>query len=289
MTDTWGSVPFSALDDERLDGDPGPARAFFALVMVACDDHGLFEGDGPALARRLGCDQRWVEDGLVDLEQRGLVERYEAPGRRRKVGRVIGYHAFAGHPERKAYPSQRSASLYPDQSGQTIPGKDGRRRSATASQAPANHPASDAQVASKSSATGKKATGKPAATKPPGRRQTEEKRREEKRRDLRPTDEERGATSAPPLSSPSGSTNARAIESSEKGGPEPALEGAGRPPGVEESWPVYDLAELRAEDEQRESQRSRRPRALSPEEEANRRAALRAQLAAMVAEEAVAP
>lgn len=227
MADTWGSVPFSALDDERLDGDPGPARAFFALVMLTCDDHGLFEGDAQALARRLGCDRQWVEDGLADIEERGLVERYEAPGRRRKVGRVIGYHDFSGHIDRKAYPSQRTASLYPDQDGNIIPGKEGRKRKEQGSEPDGKRPASKPQERRKSGASDAQVGGKSGASKPQAPRKTEEKRGEEKRGDPRATHSEGGATSAPPQPSPPGSTDARAIGSPVAVASPPALGGAG--------------------------------------------------------------
>lgn len=282
MADTWGSVPYSALDDERLDGDSGPTRAFFALVMLACDDHGLFEGDAPAFARRFGCDPQWVEDGFAEIESRGLVERYEAPGRRRKVGRVIGYHDFGGHVERKAYPSQRTASLYPDKSGDIIPGKDGRKRKDSGSQADKS-PASKPQVGRKSGASDAQPASKSGASKPQGPRKTEEKRGEEKRRDPRATHSERGATSAPPQPSPPGSTDARAIGSPDEGVSPPALLGAGGTQG--ETW-GDDYSQ--PDPNPPPPPPPPRPPPMTREQELERRRYLREQLAAIEALDAAA-
>lgn len=108
----------SELMDELFDGDDGADRVFYATLVLFSDDWGLFEGDAVALARDIAASPGYVEDRLSSLAARGVVKLYHAPGRIRRVGRIVHHDQLDGHVDRKAHESRRGAARFPDESGQ---------------------------------------------------------------------------------------------------------------------------------------------------------------------------
>lgn len=126
MADDYGTCPLDVFEDERLIGAPVSLLSGHVLIMVICDDHGRFEGNPEVASRKVGCDAHELKALFHELETRGLVEFYEALGRagvRRRVGQIVDYHAYRGHPKRVAQPSQRKASHYPAPDGTFVPGR----------------------------------------------------------------------------------------------------------------------------------------------------------------------
>lgn len=285
MADSYSMVPLSALDDERLDGDAGPVRAAFALVMLVTDDWGRFEGDTDALARRLGVSADWMGPMLVQLEGRGLIELYAAPGRRRLVGEVIGYADYPGHAPRKSAPSTRAASLYPGRDGEITPGKNARRAAPDAAPKKAGN---IGQGRGKVGASSGKAAGNPEGKTGQARGRAEERRGEEIRDPPASQSDQVGPPEgAPTQPTPAASTDARATSAPIEPDPEPRAPVASPPA-------LGGAGEAPSEDAQEQQQDPEppprpRPRPLTRAEEAERVRQLREQLAAVQAAAGGAP
>jgi len=234
MADTWGSAPYSAFHDELLDGATMEERGFFALVKVFSNDVDLFEGDAAAFARLVGGERADVERLMVALTERGLIRRYQAPGRVRLVGQII--KSYEGDCHRKANPSQRTKSFLPFEDGSFFEGrsksasdeKDGvqppRKSGASNLQPLRKQRESDVQV--KRNDTPSEEVAAPCARM--GARDHARSRRAEQSRaeqSSAPNGAERSAYVAPVGSAP----------------PEPALGGAGR--GATEEQPPTPKAE----------------------------------------------
>ncbi len=159
--DTYGTCPFSAYVDERLDGDDGPYRAFFGMVMNLADDDGYFPRDIGEFCRRTGCAPSYVEGMFDELERRELTTKFVPDGKRRLSGRVVNFHQIQGHPDRKRYPSLHTASSYLREDGSTFDGarKQRGKDSPTNAQESAKSPPSAAKGSTKSPPTdGKQST-----------------------------------------------------------------------------------------------------------------------------------
>ena len=123
MADDYYTCPNDVFDDERLVDAPLSVITGHVLIVTIADDWGLFDGSSRALARKLGAAPAAVDELLAALEDRHLVRFYEAPGRGgalRRVGQVIDYHTYRGHPHRVAYESKRGASEFPLEDGTRV-------------------------------------------------------------------------------------------------------------------------------------------------------------------------
>ncbi len=126
MADDYGTVPNDVFTDERLYDASLATIAGFTLVMHQTDDYGHFEGHPRVFARAVGAMPEEVEQLFEELKGRGMVEFYAAPGRggvERRVGRVIGFYSYQGHPDRVAVEQKRGASRYPLEDGTYIPSR----------------------------------------------------------------------------------------------------------------------------------------------------------------------
>ncbi len=123
MADDYGTVPNDVFVDERLYDASLATISGFTLVMHQTDDYGHFEGHPRVFARAVGAMPEEVEQLFDELARRGMVEFYAAPGRggvERRVGRVIGFYSYQGHPDRVAIEQKRGASRYPLEDGSYI-------------------------------------------------------------------------------------------------------------------------------------------------------------------------
>lgn len=156
--DSYGTVPYSVSDDPRFDDDAGQDRAFFFVIMLFADDWGRFDGSAKAFGRRVNMEQSYVDERLKALEGRGVVQFYEILQGRvvRRVGEVIGFHDFAGHTERKAFPAKRGGSEFPNRDGTLMESRRGRDEAKKA----AKEPKPDAKLETSKPATSAPKTGK---------------------------------------------------------------------------------------------------------------------------------
>ena len=126
MADDYGTVPNDVFTDERLYDASLATIAGYVLVMHQTDDYGHFEGHPRVFARAVGAMPEEVEQLFDELARRGMVEFYAAPGRgsvERRVGRVIGFYSYQGHPDRVAVEQKRGASRYPLEDGTYVPSR----------------------------------------------------------------------------------------------------------------------------------------------------------------------
>ena len=126
MADNYGTVPNDVYTDERLYDASLATIAGFTLVMHQTDDYGLFEGHPRVFGRTIGAMVDEVDALFAELARRGMVEFYGAPGRggvTRRVGRVIGFYLYQGHPDRVALEVKRGASRFPLEDGTYIPSR----------------------------------------------------------------------------------------------------------------------------------------------------------------------
>lgn len=133
MADDFDTCPGDVYEDERLMGARLSTITGHAAVMLLADDHGLFDGHVPNVARRWGCSTDEAEALFDELEERKLVRFYDAPGRggvTRRVGKVIDFHAYRGHPHRVKYPAKRGASAFPLEDGASVPSRRARAKPA---------------------------------------------------------------------------------------------------------------------------------------------------------------
>lgn len=148
MSDTWGTVPYSIFDDERLDGDDGPDRTFMVMILSLTDDRGRFEGSIDALCRRTGCSKKYVQERLESVKRRELIDLYQVEGRARPVGEVIRFHLLPGLPDTKRFEAKRRESAFPARDGTVEPSRrDKAKARGTHEAKPSTERGSDAEVA----------------------------------------------------------------------------------------------------------------------------------------------
>jgi len=148
MSDTWGTVPYSIFDDERLDGDDGPDRTFMVMILSLTDDRGRFEGSIDALCRRTGCSKKYVQERLESVKRRELIDLYQVEGRARPVGEVIRFHLLPGLPDTKRFEAKRRESAFPARDGTVEPSRRDKAKARGASEAkPITERGSDVEVA----------------------------------------------------------------------------------------------------------------------------------------------
>lgn len=294
MADDYGTCPNDLFEDERLADAPLQVISGHALIMVLADDYGLFDGNPKTMARRIGSTVDEVEQLFALLEARRIVGFYEAPGRGgvgRRVGRILDFHSYRGHPDRVSQPSQRGASLHPTEDGSYIPSRRERGLGRPAKSNP--EPTRAAAKSPRASTTPKVGMTAPQADKR-ARATSVQPSCNDRAGDVQAACNDRAAfvqvstaqhsTADPPASrsdhaarqaacepSPSGSTDARVTEAPSPAEPPPALEGR-EAQAPEDGWEDRPPSRPTA---------TPPPRRLTRDEEAARVAALRAQFATL--------
>lgn len=122
MADNWHSCPADIFDDERLEGAPLSSITGYCVLVMLADDHGIFDAAPRTMGRKFGCASSEVASMLADLAKRKLIQLYECNDgqRERQAGIIIGFHSYRGHPDRRAYPSKRRASVLPFPDGERV-------------------------------------------------------------------------------------------------------------------------------------------------------------------------
>lgn len=102
--------PNEVVDDERLDELSDGAHLVYYAILGIATHRARFPGSARALCRRLRLlNAAWVERCLVELEDGGLIERYEGRGAMDAVvvvGRLVRYRDYSSLPDKRRYPSK---------------------------------------------------------------------------------------------------------------------------------------------------------------------------------------
>jgi len=197
MSDTWGTVPYSIFDDERLDGDDGPDRTFMVMILSLTDDRGRFEGSIDALCRRTGCSKKYVQERLESVKRRELIDLYQVEGRARPVGEVIRFHLLPGLPDTKRFEAKRRESAFPARDGTVEPSRRDKAKARGASEAkPKQKRGSDVEVAPTTPVPSVEAVAQDCGSDVEAMWRTDREREEREKR--RETDTARAPVSASP-------------------------------------------------------------------------------------------